>query len=142
MVWVNWYADCATPLHVSSFGYAPGHCRSRLSDQKLSRAIWCCCAYAVMVFMSLTVTVACSSVIPFIDEMPTCLYASASDHPYAVLSLFFSPSAAWMVNWPWLPPVLPQSKVMMPQPSTTRPAPAARLISELSGPPVPLPRVM
>src|SRR6202012_1335988 len=28
-----------TPLHVSSFGYAPGHCRSRLSDQKVSRAI-------------------------------------------------------------------------------------------------------
>ena len=30
----------------------------------------------------------------------------------------------------------------MPQPSTTRPAPAARLISEASGPPVPLPSVM
>ena len=56
--------------------------------------------------------------------------------------MFFKPSAAWMVSWPRLPDVLPQSKVMMPPPSTPRPAPAARVSSELSGPPVPLPRVM
>src|SRR5689334_17228013 len=130
MIFVNWYADWDTPLHVSSFGYPPGHCRSRFNDQNVSRAIVCCWAYAVMVCMSARVTVACSSVMPFIDEMPTCLYASASDHPYALFSLFLSPSAAWMVSAPWLLPVLPQSKVMMPQPSTTSPAAAARLISE------------
>src|SRR5262245_27392369 len=98
MIFVNWYADWDTPLQVSSFGYAPGHCRSRLSDQNVRRAIVCCWAYVVMVCMSARVTVACSSVIPFIDEMPTCLYASASYHPYAVLSLFLRPSAAWMVS--------------------------------------------
>ena len=38
------YADWDTPLHESPSVLLPPHWRSRLTDQNVSRAMWCCCA--------------------------------------------------------------------------------------------------
>src|SRR2546430_1751 len=43
-------------------------------------------------------TVSCESVMPFIDEMPMCVYATAADQPNVVISLFFKASVVFCVS--------------------------------------------
>ena len=62
--------SCAIELQRSTTLVASGHGRSRFTAQNVKRASSCAFAKAVSVCMSATVTMAFSSLRPFMDEMP------------------------------------------------------------------------
>src|SRR5699024_8835885 len=77
----------------------PAQGRSRLTDQKVNRASPRALAQSRIWVQVAGEVSSCWSERPFMPEMPMWAYAVASDQPNAVLSAFFSPSAAFTVLW-------------------------------------------